>query len=121
MAVLTEGRHPGEYLLSEANGVRSRETITLLASQTVVPGTVLGRDAANHYGALNPTAVDGLEQAAGIAFYGAKTAVAETKHVVITARDSEVKAPCLEWPIGITNAQKATALSQLAALGIIVR
>jgi len=29
MTVLIEGRHPGEFLMTEANGQRSRETITI--------------------------------------------------------------------------------------------
>ncbi|MCP4635624.1 MAG: head decoration protein, partial [Methyloversatilis sp.] len=43
MTVLTEGRHPAEYILSEANGYRSREVGTLLTGNKLVSGTVLGR------------------------------------------------------------------------------
>ena len=44
MTVLTEGRHPGEFLMTEANGQRSRENITIASGAGIIaPGTVLGR------------------------------------------------------------------------------
>jgi hypothetical protein len=43
MTVLTEGRHPGEFIMTEANGQRSREGIVIAASQTILPGTVLAK------------------------------------------------------------------------------
>jgi hypothetical protein len=43
MTVLTEGIHPGEFLMSEAVGNRSREAITILSGEGVLsPGTVVG-------------------------------------------------------------------------------
>ncbi|TIQ18900.1 MAG: head decoration protein [Mesorhizobium sp.] len=46
MTTVTEGRHAGEFLLSEANFHRSRENATIAFSQTLLDGTVLGRIAA---------------------------------------------------------------------------
>lgn len=43
MAALTEARHAGEFVLSEANGNRSREAVTIGESQTITPGTLLAR------------------------------------------------------------------------------
>lgn len=45
MTKFTEGRHPGEFLLSEANFHRSRDAVMLAASQTVTPGTLLAKKA----------------------------------------------------------------------------
>lgn len=45
MTVFTEGRHPGEFLLSEANFHRSRDAVTIAVSQAIIPGTVLARKA----------------------------------------------------------------------------
>ena len=43
MSVKTEGRHAGEFLMSEAAGNRSRDTITIPSGTgVIVPGTVLG-------------------------------------------------------------------------------
>jgi hypothetical protein len=44
MTVLLEARHPGEFLMTEANGQRSRETITIASGAGIIaPGTVLGK------------------------------------------------------------------------------
>lgn len=43
MSSKTEGRHAGEFLISEANGNVSRENITLLSGQNVGAGRVLGK------------------------------------------------------------------------------
>lgn len=58
MSIKTEGVHAGEFLLSEANGERSRANITISAgSGILLAGTVLGiLTAAN---ALTPTAQAG--------------------------------------------------------------
>lgn len=41
--VLTEGRYPGEFLLSEAHFHRSRDAVIIAAEQTITPGTLLAR------------------------------------------------------------------------------
>lgn len=41
MTVFTEARHAGEFIMTEANGKRSRENVTIAASQTLVAGAVL--------------------------------------------------------------------------------
>ncbi|MER8591453.1 head decoration protein [Mesorhizobium sp. M1182] len=43
MTTVTEGRHAGEFLLSEANFHRSRDNATVAFLQTLLAGTVLGR------------------------------------------------------------------------------
>jgi hypothetical protein len=43
MAEYVEGAHTGEHIISEAPGSRSREDITIAASQTLKPGALLGK------------------------------------------------------------------------------
>lgn len=43
MTTVTEGRHTGEFLLSEANFHRSRESATIAFSQTLLAGSVLAQ------------------------------------------------------------------------------
>lgn len=43
MAVMNEGIHAGEFLISEANGSQSREIVTILESGKLGAGTVLGK------------------------------------------------------------------------------
>ena len=39
---ILETRHPGEFILSEADGHLSRENVVIGISQTITPGTILG-------------------------------------------------------------------------------
>lgn len=41
--VITEGRHTAEFMVSEANGYRSREEITILSGENLVAGAVIGK------------------------------------------------------------------------------
>ncbi len=40
---MTEGQHKSEFIVSEANGTLSRESITVLSGQNLKPGHVLGK------------------------------------------------------------------------------
>ena len=79
MTVLVETRHPGEFILSEANGQRSRETITLASGAGVIAaGTVLGKvTASGKYVASAVGASDGSEVPAAINIYGADASSAD--------------------------------------------
>lgn len=51
MTTLTEGKHTGEFLISEAAGYRSREEITVASGADLGPCTVLGKATASTVGA----------------------------------------------------------------------
>lgn len=123
MTVYTEGRHPGEFLLSEAAGQRSREAITIASGAGVVaPGTVLGKVAASgKYVPRDATADDGSEAAAAICLYGCDATSAD-QDVSALVRDGEVKGDALTFVIASDEAaEKASAISELGAAGLIVR
>ena len=69
---------------------------------------------------LNPSASDGTQTAAGIAFNGVDTTNNDAPDTVMV-RECEVNGSELLWPVGITAAQIAVATAQLAALDIITR
>lgn len=69
---------------------------------------------------LTVAAQDGTQNAAGL-LYDAVDASAADKACVIVGRDAEVIDAEVVWPGGITAPQKAAAIAQLAALGIILR
>lgn len=120
MSSKTENPRTGDFLLSEANGTYSRENVILDAG-ALDAGTVLGKlTASGKYVVLAPAAADGSEDASGILWARADASTADAAIVVI-ARDAEVKADALIWPAGITTEQKATAITQLNALGIVLR
>ena len=225
MPTLTETLHAGGYIVSEANGALSREEVVIAASQTLVPGRVLGKVAkggpgggavtvgaavagtnvgngvfgvatadagapagdykvviiepatnagsfavfkpdgsldgtgvvavayngtinftladgatdfaagdrwtvpvsyadaatAGQYKAFNQDGTDGSQVAAGIAFADVVTGVGETKRATVNVRQCEVRGSDLTWPGDIDPGEKALAIEQLLALGIVVR
>ena len=69
---------------------------------------------------LEFAAVDGSQNAAGF-MVEAKDASSAAVQGVIIARDAVIVSSRLAWPTGATSAEKATAIEQLATLGIIAR
>jgi len=115
MATLTEARRTGEFIISEANGTRSRDEITVAAAApALVAGTVLGKiTASGKYVAYSNAASDGSEVAVGILYSGVADVAADQKAVIIN-RDAEVA------EVHLTGID-APAKADLAALGVIVR
>lgn len=115
MATLTEARRTGEFIISEANGTRSREKVTIAAAAAALAaGTVLGKiTASGKYVAYSNGAADGTEVAAGILYAPVGDSAADQPGVMI-CRDAEVAA------IFLTGSD-APAKVDLAALGVIVR
>jgi hypothetical protein len=110
---ITEATRAGEFLLSEANGTRSREPITLTGG-AFPAGQVLGKiTASGSYTAYDPVATDGAEAAAAILYEAVDASTADATGVAIV-RDAEVKGVLL-------TDNDAAGTAALAALGIIVR
>lgn len=123
MTTFSEGRHPGEFLLSEANFHRSRDDVTIASGSGVLePGTVLGKVAASgKYKPATATGSDGGETAVAVALYGVDATSADARVAAIT-RDAEVKAYALTYGATLDDdTKKAAARAQLAAAGIISR
>ena len=123
MTVLIEGRHPGEFLITEANGQRSRETITIASGAGVIAaGTVLGKvTASGKYVASSVGASDGSEVPSAINIHGADATAADAT-VSAIVRDAEVNGKYLTWHADRDQpAEKAAANAALAILGVIVR
>lgn len=121
MTILKDSRGAGHFILSEANGYRSRQRISVGANQALLSGQVLGKlTAGGAYVKLAPAAADGSQTVAGILFDDVVT-TAEVADAVSFERDGEVNAADLVWPAGITENQKAAALAALAAKGVIAR
>jgi hypothetical protein len=123
MTVLVETRHPGEFILSEANGQRSRDVITIASGAGIIaPGTVLGKvTASGKYVASAVGASDGSQVPAAIAIYGADASASDIS-VSAILRDAEVNGKCLTYHADRDQpTEKAAANTALAALGVIVR
>ena len=124
MTVFTEAAHTGEFILSEANGNRSRENGTLASGQDLAAGTVVQDNGSGKLiacdGTLN-TAGDLVTAVAGI-LLAAGDATGGDLAVAYIARDAEVNDNLLTYPTESTaGGEKAATQASLATLGIIVR
>jgi len=123
MAVLTETRHAGEFVLSEGNGNISRDNIVIVSGAGVVrAGTVLGKiTASGKYTPSPHTGADGSQTAVAINLYEVDATSADAA-VSAIMRDAEVNANILAYAASVDDgAKKATKATQLAAVNIIVR
>lgn len=119
MTTKTEKGYPGEGIFSEANGNRSRESVIVADGQTLKANQIVAT-VANKVVALNPVAVDGSEAATGMLFADVTASGADARGVAIV-RDAELQEDAIVWPDGITDPQKAVAITELEALGLIIR
>lgn len=123
MAILTEGRHAAEGLLSEANFHRSRDNIIVVSGAGVLAaGTVLGKlTAGGKYTASPATGADGSQVAAAVLLYPVDATSADVAVAAIT-RDAEWNGKTLAYAASVDDdTKKAAKHAQLAAVGIIVR
>ena len=121
MPVQTESNYLGDWLKFEEDNLYSRDVVTVASGQNLAAGTVVGIiTASGKVTQLAPAASDGSQTAAGV-LLNAVDASAGDKPGVIIARHAICSAKGLVWPASITDPQKATAISQLKALGILVR
>lgn len=98
MTTYNEPARALEFLVSEANGQRSRDQVTISsAAGALVPGAVLGRiTASGKYVAYNNGAADGSEVAAGILCYEAPDLAVDQLGTIING-DAEVQGTLLNW------------------------
>ncbi|HEY3265544.1 MAG TPA: head decoration protein [Armatimonadota bacterium] len=117
----TEGRFPGEFIVSEGNGTISRETVTIVSGAGVItPGMVLGKiTTGGKYTPFAPGASDGSQTAAVIA-YGKVDATSADASCVVIMRYAEVNASELNWG-SATAGQITTGLASLATATIFAR
>ncbi|ASG21405.1 head decoration protein [Nitrospirillum viridazoti] len=121
-AVFTEGLNTGEYLVSEANGNLSRDTITL--AQSAAPysaGQVLAYVAASdHYVAYDEAAQGDAAVAAAINFARVNASAGDVRATAHT-NYAEINKAALAWAPGVTSAGMAAAFSSLRQHGIKAR
>jgi len=126
MSAITERKHTGEFIISEANGQRSRDevTVTVANATTLEAGTVLGQlDATGKYVPYDNSGSDGSETAAGVLYdelVNEGVAPADFDGVVVNG-DAEIRKADLKWAAGLVDADKDAAYVDLATVGIKAR
>jgi hypothetical protein len=123
MATLTEGPHPGGFLVWEVLRDYTRETVTLASGAgKLAPGTVLGKiTTGGKFTQLAPAASNGSQNAAGILWGPADATAADAFAVVLLRGPALVNRQEITWPDAATSAQISAATAALAALGILLR
>ena len=120
--VFTEAMNLGDLLKFEAPNLYSRDRVTLAAGQNLPLGTVLGIvTASGKYKQIDPSAEDGSQVAAGVLLQTCDATLADRDNGLVVARHAIVSDHVLQWPEAITAAEKASAIAQLKALGVLVR
>lgn len=112
--ILVMGARNGAFLLTEANGERSRAAITLAATEVALPsGQVLGKLASGEHVPYNAAGTDGSETAVAVLYIG-KPASEVAQPAAAVVRDAEVVEDLL---VGAD----AAALADLLAVGIVAQ
>jgi hypothetical protein len=115
------------WLKYEVNSDYTRSVGVLLAgagaARDIKAGELLGKvTASGKLVAWDPAAVDGSEDAVGVAVFDATATAAVDDRVAYLARGPAIVfAPEFVWPAGATAEQKAAAVADLAALGIVAQ
>jgi len=122
MPVFTETNRLGDVLKREFDPLLNRETVTLNAGQNLLCGAVLGRiTASGKFTLHNAGAADGSQNAAAVLLFDTNASGGDTPAVVLARGPAVVSNNALIFAGGITAPQRATAVSALAALGIVAR
>lgn len=122
----TMGPRALAFVLSEGNGMISREVVTIASGAGKLdPGTLLGQITASKKYSGSPAAQvvgkEGAETATAVLVYEVDATSADVEGVVIK-RVAEVKTPMLIFDASVNDAaKKAAKLAQLAASTIIAR
>ena len=126
MATLIKGQANASFIVSESNGYRSRDdvTVTVPAGTTYVAGTILGKiTATGKFVRHAAGATNGSEDEAGVLYETITntTGSGVDSTAVNFARAAEVNGHELTYEIGADAPQIALSDAALKALGIIVR
>ena len=126
MATKTEPLHTGGFIISEANGFRSREVATVVSGQNLVVGEVVQLDV---NGKL--TAADGIPNSddlaldtavVGIMHAAVDASAADVANAVYIARDAEVNDADITYPDETSpGTEKEQTVASLLLVGIVTR
>lgn len=120
--VFTEAMNLGDLLKFEAPNLYSRDRVTVASGQNLPLGTVVGVvTASGKYKQLDPSADDGTQVAAGVLLQPCDATLADRDNGLVVTRHAIVSDHALAWPDAITTGEKASAIAQLKALGVLVR
>jgi len=115
MTAVNDTFRTAEFLVSEANGYRSRDQIALATTPALVAGTVLAVVAGDYVPYDGDSTVSGASTAEAILFEGVEAGFDGV--VTVVNADAEVNLAHLTY----TDGTEAALVADLAALGIKAR
>lgn len=122
---ISEGKYPGEFLVSDANGNRSRGKVVVAGPAKFEPGTYLALGSiAGFVEAYDPATLGtGSEDVfAGIAWEGVDLQAGESQEIAAIQRDAVVSQFGISFAATEgTSTQKNQIKAKLLAAGIVVR
>ena len=122
MPALAEPLNLGDLLKYEAPNLYSRDRVTVASGQNLPLGTVVGLvTATGKFKQIDPSAEDGSQVAAGVLLQTCDATLIDRDDGLVVARHAIVAHHALAWPDAITTGEKASAIAQLKALGVLVR
>ena len=121
MSTETMKRGDASFIVTEANGYRSRDVVTVtVPSGGLEAGTILGKiTATGKYVRHDASLSNGGEDETAILLQ--TVTEAGDAELTVIARDAEVNGAHLTYEDGADSTQETTSNTALAALGIIVR
>ena len=119
--VLTQHQAPTEFILSEANGQRSRANAYLADPVTVYSASLLKQSVAETQNAPATYVLAAVgADADAIALYGGVSVPVQGLRISVLVRDAEVNKHCITWA-PLAGAEIDAAIAHLATKGIICR
>lgn len=122
MPAIAQSNNLGDLLKYEAPNLYSRDLATVASGQSLTLGAVVARaPTTGKLVALDPLAADSSADAVGVLAGDIDATLADRADAILIARHAIVASHALVWPAGITAPQKTAAITELAALGVLVR
>lgn len=120
MISITEGNNLGDLLKYEVSNLYSRDQMTVAKGQNLKLGGVVAKKTEDGFiRVLSPTGTDGTQTAIGV--IASDVNATENAKAVIITRIAMLADHAVVWPANINEEQKAEAIKQLEARGIILR
>ena len=119
MAIFPQPKNLSDVLLVEVSTGWTKQKGTLLAGSKYTLGQVLAK-VTGKYQVIDPAGAAAAKKAVVVLAEDVDATDGDRPGVLI-ARGAVVDLNELVWPAGFTDAQKATALDELNALGIVAR
>jgi len=122
MPTYTEVNRIGDVLKREFDPLFNRETVTMASGQNLRAGAVLGQITSGGQFTLHAAAAsNGSQNAAAVLLFDCDASAAAAPAVVLRRGPAIVSDADLIFAGGISAPNRATAISALAALGIVAR